>query len=637
MISIFRAFLGTWAAKLFFMLLIGVFVVWGVGDVLTQKSTDTAVATVGEQRVEAEALSDAYRRQLSQVTRMMGGNVEPTVEMRRAIAAQALERLITQVAMSEAVSGLGLVAPDDALRRAVWETQAFAGPGGQFDRNQFLTVLRNNGLTEQRFLDLVRLDVGQRQLMEPVRAGVASPNSLTKLVFAFQQEKRVADIVELRLDAVPLPEAPARAVLERWYDNNIARFSTLEYRRIKAVILAPEILARDIEPDEADLKVLYEARAREFVQPERRTVQVLLSQDEAKAKVLAERWAGGADWATMQEVARIEGAAPVQLDDAVRSEIPAPELAAAIFDAAVDAVVGPVRSQLGWHVLRVTRVVPGSARAFDEVRPQLAAQYRADRAADLLFDRANKLDDLLSGGTPLDEMPGDLGLAGVSGTLDARGNTQEGEPAPIPGGEDLRTALVQTAFATAKGEPARLMETPRKPGVVPSFYAVAVEDVMPPAPRPFEEVEEKVLDDWRQAEVRRAQEAAAAALMAAVKGGQSMEDAAVVAGVPVRRLPEVSRASRPAEEVPLQLVNPLFDLKPGEPTMVETADGFVVAVLAEVQPAEADGDPIGFGQVREALTQAMADDVQAALMTALRSRARPQVNKAMLDRVVQPE
>jgi peptidyl-prolyl cis-trans isomerase D len=106
--------------------------------------------------------------------------------------------------------------------------------------------------------------------------------------------------------------------LERWYANNIAKFSTPEFRRVKAVILSPERLAADVAVTEADVRAAYAARAAEFNLPEKRSVQVLLSQDEAKAKALAEKWAAGADWAAMQEAAKAEGAAPVELTDAVR-------------------------------------------------------------------------------------------------------------------------------------------------------------------------------------------------------------------------------------------------------------------------------------------------------------------------------
>ncbi len=637
MISIFRAFLNTWAAKVFFLLLIGVFVLWGVGDVFTNRPTDTAVATVGSRRIEMDEVNDAYRRQLSQVTRMLGGQVEPTMEMKRGVAAQALERLITQVALAAAVADMGLVVPDEALRQAVWETAAFNGPDGKFNRRQFEEVLRNNGLNEPRFLDLMRIEIGQRQLMAAARAGAVSPEAMTRLVYAFQQEKRVAEMVELRLDAITKPEPPDAAVLQRWYNNNLASFSTPEYRRIKAVILAPEQLAAGVVPEEAALRTAYQARGAEFNQPEKRSVQVLLSQDEAKAKALAEKWQAAPEWAAIQEAAKAEGAAPVELTDAIRSEIPAPELAQAIFATAADTVAAPVRSQLGWHVLRVTKITPGLVRPFEAVRALLVTQVQNDLAADLLYDRANKVDDLLSSGAPLDELPGDLGLVAVQGTLDARGLTTEGAAAPLPGSDDLRAALIQAAFQAGSGEPARLIETPRKSGVLSGFFAFVVEDIAPPAPRPFEDVAERVLEDWTRAEIRRTQEEAAAKMLAAIQGGQSLADAAVIADVPVRRLPEVSRGARPADEVPFQLVTPLFELKAGEATMVETAAGFVVAVLAEIQPAHPEADPIGYGQVREALAGAIGDDVQAVLTAGLRARARPQVNKVMVDRIVQPE
>ena len=637
MISMFRAFLDTWMAKVFFLLLIGVFVLWGVGDVFTNRPTDTAVATVGTRRIEMDEVADAYRRQLSQVSRMLGANVEPTAEMKRGVAAQALERLITQVALAVAVAEMGLVVPDEALRTAVWETQAFAGPDGAFNRRQFDDVLRNNGLTEARFLDLMRIEIGQRQLMAAARAGASSPETMTKLVYAFQQEKRVADMAELRLDRVARPEPPPAAALERWYANNIANFSTPEYRRIRAVILAPERLAAEVTVDDTDLRVAYDARGREFNLPEKRSVQVLLSQDEAKARALAEQWTAGADWTAMQAAAQAAGGAPVELTEAVRSEIPAPELAEAVFAAAPEQVTGPVRSALGWHVVRVTKVVPGVVRPFEEVRAMLVAQVQADRAADLLYDRANKLDDLLTGGASLDELPADLGLAAVTGTLDARGLTLDGAPAPLPGSEDLRAALLQAAFQAQKGDAPHMIEAPRKPGVLSGFYAVVVDEITPPAPRPYETVAAQVLADWTQAEIRRTQEEAAAKMMAAIKDGMSLADAALVADAPVRRLPEISRGARPAAEVPLQLVTPLFELKPGEPTMAETPDGFVVAVLAEIQPAQPDADPIGYAQVREALAGAIGDDIQAALTAGLRARTRPQVNKTMVDRIVQPD
>ena len=70
---------------------------------------------------------------------------------------------------------LNIQVPDAALRQATFDTKAFQGPNGQFDRATFQSVLRNNSYTEARYLKLLRTDLAQRQLVEAVRAGDIRP------------------------------------------------------------------------------------------------------------------------------------------------------------------------------------------------------------------------------------------------------------------------------------------------------------------------------------------------------------------------------------------------------------------------------------------------------------------------------
>jgi peptidyl-prolyl cis-trans isomerase D len=220
----------------------------------------------------------------------------------------------------------------------------------------------------------------------------------------------------------------------------------------------------------------------------------------------------------------------------------------------------------------------------------------------------------------------------VSGTLDAQGNTTAGQPAPIPGSPELRTALVAAAFKAAKGDPVHLQDV-ANPGGSSSYYAVQVEEITAPAKKPFDQVRDAVLADWTRNARRHAQEVAAAKMLGAIKSGQSMADAATIAGVTVRRSAAFPRAGD-APGVPAQLVAPLFSLKQGEPTMTETPDGFVVAVVAEIQTPDAAADPIGYGQMREQLTRSIAEDLQMTLAAALRDRGKPQINRTELDTLV---
>ena len=635
MISAFRHFLGTWAARGFFMLLVGVFVAWGVGsDVLRMLTSDPAVAIVGGRNIYMPEVQEAYTRQLAQVSRSLGTNIDPTPEIKKAVAAQALQGVIVQAAMENAVTGMGLVMPDDALRQTVFELPAFKGGDGAFSRDMFQTVLRNNNYSESRFLALMRGELTQRQLLGAVRAGTSSPDVLTRAVFSFQHEARVAEVVNFPFLTAPKPDAPTEAQQARWYDNHKDLYSTREYRTIETAVLALDTVTKDVQITDADLQAAWEANKAAMQQAERRSVQVILTQDAERAKALATAWISGTDWAEMQKKAQADGDAPVEISDATRDEFPAPELAEAVFNAPPSTVPAPVKSALGWHVLKVTGITGGGNKTFEQAASALRAQLQMEKAADLIDSRANKLDDAIAGGARLADLPPDLGAAVVTVTIDSAGLDKDGKPVVLPGGDALRAALLVEAFRAKQGESPHLIDAPRDPAAPQGYYAIAVGNIVAPAPRPMTEVADQVREDWTRDTVRHGREAEAAGVLAAVKAGKKLSEAA--AGQSVSTLPPVGRAA-PAEGVPLQLIDPLFNLKQGEPTMIETPDGFVVAVLAEIRQADPDADPIGFGQVRDALGRSLADDIQAALAFGLRDRAAPRIDRAQADRIAQPE
>jgi peptidyl-prolyl cis-trans isomerase D len=633
MISAFRRLLETWVARAFFLIMVLAFMSWGIGDVVRIiGAAPTWVAKVGDQTIEGAQLQEAYQRDMSQVTRNLPPGQEPTQDMRLGVAREALQRLITQAALNQELQRMRIVTPDPAVRQMVLAMPAFRGPDGKFDRQTFEAVLRNNGLTEPRFLDMMRGELAQRQLLGAVGAGAATPEALLRLLFQSRFEKRAADVVEFPLAAAPEPAAPTEAQLQRWYDNHPDLYSAPEYRRIKAIVLSPQTLAKDIPISDADLEAAYEQRRAQYVKPEQRSAEVISVADEAKAKALAESWQGGADWAAMQKAAQEAGGSAIALDDATERQFPDADLARAVFAAAPDAVTGPLKGGQTWHIVKVTKVTPGSEQSFEAMKDALRNDVLAAKAADLMYDRANKVDNVLGSGAGLDQMPSDLGLVGVAGTLDAQGNTADGTPAPIPGPAELKTALIKAAFEMQKGDPPQLVEvqTPSTGGS--AYYALSVEDVTPPAVKPLDAVKDQVVADWTRDAQQHEQDQAAAKVLAAVKGGQSLADAAAVAGVTVRRTPLIT-AGGSAEGMPPQLEQPLFTLKQGEPTMVETRDGFIVAVPAEIVEADPKADPAGYAEVRQAVAQSIGSDLAAVFADALRARAQPRINQTALDNV----
>lgn len=637
MISLFRRYTDSWVARGFFIIMAVSFVGWGIsGDLLRLMGPPSWVAKVGGQTIEIPAFQSEFQRALSQETRDQAAGQEPSAANRRRTGQQTLERMIAQAALSQELQNLHIVTPDDAVAAAVRAMPAFKGSDGNFNKQVFDSLLRNNGYTEARFLAQLRADIAQRQLLSSLTAGAHAPDAEVTPLYASEFEKRAADMAMFPLSAAPEPPTPADAALQRWYDNHPDSYATPEYRRIKAIELSPQSVASDVSVTDEDLHAVYDAHRSDYSTPGKRSAEVISAPDEAKAAALAERWRGGADWAAMQAGAKEAGAAAITQDDAPEVQFPDPDLAKAVFAAPAEAITGPVKGALGWFVLRVTHIVPGSETTFDQAKEQLRPRVLANKSADIIYDRANKLDQLLANGTGLDDLPGDLGLIGVAGTLDAQGETQEGTPAPIPGAAELKAAIIAAAFQAREGDPPHLTEvqTPSTGGS--SYYALTLESVVPTGRKPFEAVKDQVEADWKQDQRRRAQDKAATAMMLAVQGGQSFSDAATVAGVTPKLSPLVTR-NQNTPDMPADVQRVLFGLKQGEATMVEGPDAFTVAQMAEAVKPDAATDNGGYDQARTAVTRSIANDMSTVFVDAVRARTNPQTNQQVFDSVVQPQ
>lgn len=633
MIQQFRHFSETWFAKILFGLLAIFFVGWGISADLERIITgrSTWVAKVGSDTIEGQAFQAEFQRAVQQQSQNLPSGQEMPPPMREQIGQQTVQRMIAQAAITRELRDLRIVTPDASMIETVHAMPAFRDKDGNFNKAQFDNALRNAGYTEQRFLAAIRADISQQQLLGTIGASVTASDTETTPIYDVQLEKRAADTALIPLG--PAPAAPDQAVLQRWFDNHPDLYTSPEYRRIKAIELTPQSLGADIKVSGEELQTAYDEQKAQYVTPEKRSAEVISVSDEAKAKALATQWQGGADWTAMQAAAKDAGAAALSEDDALEVQFPDPDLAKAVFSAQSGTVSPPVHGQLGWFVVKVTKIAAGSTTSFDQVKDQLRSQLIASKAADQMYDKANKIDQILGNGGNLDEIPGDLGAVGISGTLDAKGMTPADSPAPIPGPAELRKALIEAAFKTQPGDPPNLTEVHIPSTGGSAYYALVVENIDPPAPKPYDAVKDQVLADWTQDQQRTEANKAATAMMLSVQGGKSFSDAATIAGAAPHVTDPVTREEQ-NQQIPPTLQRLMFSMKLGEATMIEVPQGFLVAQLIEVQKPDAGADKLGYDRIKGAVTKSFADDATAVFVAALQQRAKPQIDQKNFDSIV---
>jgi peptidyl-prolyl cis-trans isomerase D len=625
MLAWFRKLLENWIARVFFGLLLVVFVFWGISNVVTLVSSSTTVAHVAGKPVEIAAVQAEYQSELSHAEQK--GPADP--DERRQIAQSALATILRQKALAAVEADIGIVAPDSAVRTEIAAIPAFQ-TNGVFDQQKFDQVLLQNNLSPSGFIGEEQADIANRQLVQALTDGVIAPAPLVQQIFGFIAQARIAETVDISTATQTPPPAPSDTVLRRYWKNHPTRYTAPEYRTIKLVILSPAVLAPTEPVSDAELRAAYAHVAATQKVAASRSVQVVTCPDDAKAAKIAADWRSGATWQAVQAEATKDSAAAVELDHAAQDQFPSPVLGAAVFAATPRAVTGPVQGPFGYFVFDVTDAVAAGAPAFSQVKDQLKQDLQLQKAQADVNQDVDNVQDALAGQTPLDKLPGNLGLTAVEGTLDANGNALDGTPAPIPGGAKLVAAVVKAVFAAHPGDPAQLITGPEN-----SYFAFTIDKITPPAAKPYDQVKSQVASDWRQDALSREAEQKAAALLQAVNGGQTLDAAASAAGEPIAVTPPITRGAQPPADIPQTMISVLFGMKQGQATMQQTADGFLVAVLTKILQPDPAQQAQQYQAIQDALAKSLQNDVTESFLAGLQTREHVAVDPKLFAQIYQ--
>ncbi|WP_371060211.1 peptidyl-prolyl cis-trans isomerase [Rhodosalinus sp. 5P4] len=603
-------------SKTLVWILLGLLIIGLAGFGATNLSgTIRTVGTVGDKPISV----DAYARALQDELRAISAETGRAVSFQEARAAgldqQVLARLITTAALDHETARLGISVGDATLAGQLREIPAFQGPDGTFDREAYRVRLDNVGLTEAEFEEDLREETARTLVQGAVLAGTPAPDALSDRLLGYLGERRDFTWATLAPEDLetPLPE-PTESDLRAYYEANIDAFTAPETRAITYAWLTPEMILDTVQVDEAALRELYEERSEQFNQPERRLVERLVFADEtAAAEAMARLEAGETDFDALVEERGLT-LSDVDLGDVSRDELDA--AAGAVFDAGTGDVVGPAPSPLGPALYRVNAILNAQETSFEEARELLREELAMSRARRVVENQAEGMDDLLAGGATLEDLAAETEMR--LGQIDWHPGVEDG----IAAYEDFRTAAARVG---EDDYPA--VETLGDGGI----FALRLDDTLPPAPRPFDEVEEQVRAGWEGARALEALAAEAEEIASALREGRrfaamGLRDATVTEG---------ATRSGFVPDAPERLLETVFEMDTGEVRVIEGDGRVVIARLDAATPPDRD-DP-ATAELAEAIERqvsgGIAQDLFEAYLREIRARAGVQLDQAAINAV----
>lgn len=618
------------------------FALWGIGDMLRMGGRNTEVAHVGGihiplygwvggMSVSIDEVRDRFNRQLDQIQRQTGQRPDTEQAARYGLNVRALEDVVQRAVIDTAMKDYGIVVGDDQVRDTIAQNPSFHGAGGKFDPVKYRNLLQQARINEAAYVADVRREIGSSELFGTVRTEGLAPEVLRDDIFKMESEKRVAETVYVPDSIVADVPKPTADELGKYFDANKARFQIPEYRSFSYVLMTNADVMDQVTVTPEQVKQEYESRAAEFGTPEKRDVDQAMTDSEDKAKAIIAAVKGGKSLedATKQVTGSTDGV--IKLGSIQKKDLPAGPLADEIFKLPAGVASEPIKSPLGWHVVRINKIEPGKLTPFDEVKDKLEKDLKNQLAPDQLIKLVNDFDRELGKTGSMADAAKALGLKVHSvDNVDARGQDPSGKQVVIGTGA---AELVKAAFSTREGSDSDLLETGKG-----EYFVVHTDRITPSRAPVLSEVEAKVTEAWEAEQRKKLANQKVKQAVDKANAGTELGAVARELGLEVRMTKAVSRFDADTGNYLSQAATQaLFKLAVGKAQAVRTGDGNVIVRTKEIQPVDLVKEKAQLDRFGGQLDTMIANDLVAQLLAALRAKYGVTVNEQVFQSAFQSQ
>ena len=608
-----------------------VFVFWGINWTL---SAPTYAAKVNGTEISSNEVRQTYQQQLAQMERQ--SNVPLDDAMRNEIKRRVLDEYVNSEALVTRADDLGYRVSDSELLAEMSKVPAFQ-VDGKFDQAHALAVLNAQGRSVAEIEGLFRRDAKLRQLDAALNASsFATPTELKEFRALTRQQRELAWLT-LSAAKYAASAAPDDAAIKAYYDAHKSEYMTAETVNLRYVELSLAQLESKVSVDDAQLKAFYEEQKTKtpdrFLQAEQRRVRhILLSvndpKEDAAVKLKVEgilkRAQGGEDFSKLAKEFSQDPGSAAQGGDLGWSEkkIFVGPFADAAFSMKVDEIRGPVKTQFGYHILKLDGIQPPAVKTFEQSKAELETEYRRNEAERLFNNAQDQLADAaLQNATDIESVAKKAGLT-VQDIANFSRNDGGGALGKVP-------AVIDAAFSqdVLDGRLSPIVEVEKGRGVV-----LRATDHKVPQQKPLEAVRADVVGAWK---TQRGVELAAAAAADAAKrlnAGESWD--AVAKGLGLTGQPPKFIA-RSDQDVPMEIRTTAFRApKPAQKPIYENlsfANGDAAVLAFSAVREDPNAAILKDADIRRQFASQIASSEAQSYAAAARADAKVTLNPKAID------
>ncbi len=600
--------------KFFLLFLAGGFALWGVGDVTTGLigGSDKAISASDESVSPREVAMEFERTRRNYLPNSTVGEA-----LQGGLLNDIMGAMSRDVLFRAENASLGLTVTREMQRDAIVNEGSFKDELGNFSEGRFVQTLANAGMSEGDYLQRVDGVLMREQLAGSMAVGARFDAASARIVAAYDQERR-----RVRLTSFPvLPEsiaAPTAAELDAYFAENKSAYDAPELRSATIASISADMIASNLEIDDAKIAAAFESRIDEFSTPETRKIRQMVFDDKTVADTALSRVAAGEDFAAVAADVLQWTEADTDLGTVTKAALD-PALADVAFAATAGIVAGPVETAFGHHILIVDEIAEGGVAQLADVREKIIQTLRTEESINMLYDKANEFEDALGSGATLREAAAKVGgsLVEIS-NISRNGLDIDGNPVTGDGADLIQdSAVLDLIWSSELNETSVIQE-----GGDDMFFAVRATAQTPQTERSLDEVRNRAIADWK--------------LVQAIKQAKTSADAAAKANGDTGEISDPFRRNGLGldHQAAGLIAKSAFGQAVGQSGVIETGNEAITVKTVEIVAAK-DADIDETSQVVvEVMNNALREDMLNMVLLSLSEKHDLQLNVAPVEQIL---
>lgn len=602
------------------------FAVWGAyGVVNISFGTANYGLKVNGERITTDTLNRAWQQRLSQYSQALNGN-ELGDAQKAILQQQLIEEYIRDTVLRQRAEDSGLRASEAQVLAAYQSETAFQ-VDGKFNAAAARTMLAQAGMTPETFEANQRQDLAVGQLTEGVQlSDFLTPAELQR-IYALENETREVRFALLPADKYAASVKIDDARIKSWYDAHQGDYMSPESVHLKYAELTLDGIASQISVTPEGLQAYYDKNKDKYSDAEKRHAHHILitvaDPKDAKADAAAQAKAqqvladakSGKDFAELAKKYSADPGTASQGGDLGWAEKSAyvGAFADALFGMQAGQIIGPVKTQYGYHIIKLDEVRPAHVKTLDEARSEIETAYRRDQATQLFGDREEQLQQKLENG-------GNLDLDALAKEFDLQTGevaefTRSNGGAPLGSKPDLIQAVFGDTSGGKLGGPVALSDD--------QLVVYKVLEHHAPAPQSIASVHDEIVAAIRKSDSTAAAKAAADDTLKQLQAGTSFDALSKTLGVTVAPAMFYGRSD---PQLPVQVREAAFALptpkdKPQYKALALDDGGAVVVAVSAVKAGTAGANAKNDEQLETAYLKRNRQDDLVAYLQALQQAA----------------